>query len=231
MLPTDPTPARGTIAAIILAAGMSRRMGRLKMLLPFGDRPMLARVIESVLAAGESLHITVVTGHEEQEIRAVAVEYTGVVCAHNMFYAVGGMLSSVQTGIRALPGTCTAFLLVLGDQPMVRPETLNALLAAWHPESAPIVVPAYNGKRGHPVLISMRFAAEILALDEKDTLKTLLLRHADRLREFAIDDPATAADIDTPEDYEAALQRWRETEGFSGRRSSISTTSSGNRNS
>jgi molybdenum cofactor cytidylyltransferase len=199
------------MAAVVLAAGMSQRMGRLKMLLPFGDRPMLARVIESVLAAGESLLITVVTGHAEQEIRAVAVEYTGVVCVHNACYERGGMLSSVQTGIRALLETCDAFFLILGDQPMIRPNTLNALQAAWHAESAPIVVPSYHGKRGHPVLISARFIAEVLALGENDTLKTLMLRHEKSLHEIAVDDPATVADIDTPKDYEAALQRWRET--------------------
>ena len=189
---------------------MSRRMGRLKMLLPFGDRPMLARVIESLLESRAASPIIVVTGHAAEEISAVAVEYKDVVRTHNPDYATGGMLSSVKTGVRALPPTSDAFYLVLGDQPMVRPSTLIALRAAWHPESVPIVAPAFQGKRGHPLLISSRLAEEILELGEDDTLKTLIVRKADKVCAVPVDDPATVQDVDTPDDYQAALRQWRE---------------------
>jgi len=204
-------PDRGK-AAIVLAAGMSRRMGRLKMLLPFGGKPMLARVLESLRASRHIFSITVVTGHAEQEIRAAAGEYEGVGWTYNPDHAEGGMLSSIKTGMRALPDSCDAFFLALGDQPMVRPETLDALGEAWNPETAQIVLPAYGGKRGHPVLIARRFAPEILALGEMETLRTLMSRHAERIVEIAVPDPSTVQDVDTPEDYEAALRRWRERE-------------------
>ena len=199
--------------AILLAAGMSRRMGKHKMMLPFGDRPMVARVIDSLLASGIVSGITVVTGHAEQEITELAANYDDVVCVHNPCYAESGMLSSVKIGVLALPPTCVAFFLVLGDQPMVRPETLLALCFEWHSEDAPIVVPSHCGKRGHPVLISSSFVDDILALGESDTLKSLMLSHAKSIREVPVDDPATVHDIDTPEDYEAALRRWRCTGG------------------
>lgn len=205
----DPTITAQT-AALVLAAGLSRRMGRNKMLLPFGGRPMIARVIEGLRAAEKLSSITVVTGHESQEILAAAGEYTDVAFVHNADYIEGGMLSSVQAGVRALPKACDAFFLVLGDQPMVLPETLNALRKAILSGDASIAVPTYSGKRGHPALIARRFANEILMLGANDTLKTLMLRHAEETYHVAVDDPATVHDIDTPEDYEAALLRWRQ---------------------
>ncbi len=196
-------------AAVVLAAGMSRRMGRLKMLLPFGDRPMLGRVIESLQSSGVISHIAVVTGYAEQEIRDVTAEYSGVVCIHNACFANGGMLSSVKAGVAALTESTTAFFLVLGDQPMVRPDTLRAMHAKALADGPLIVTPRCNGKRGHPVLISCRISREILSLGESETLRTLMERHSARISEVAVDDPATILDIDTPADYEAALTRWR----------------------
>ena len=197
------------LAAIVLAAGMSRRMGRLKMLLPFGGKPMLARVIESLVACREIAAIKVVTGHAEQEIRAAIGEYESVLWVYNADHAAGGMLSSVQSGVRTLPASRDAFFLALGDQPMVLPETLEAMTVAWNADIARIVIPTYGGKRGHPVLIATAFSAEILALAEGETLKTLMVRHERAVVEVQVTDPATVQDVDTPEDYEAALRRWQ----------------------
>ena len=183
-------------------------MGRLKMLLPFGGKPMLARAIESLLSCRGIAGIKVVTGHAEQEIRAAIGEYESVQSVYNADHAAGGMLSSVQTGVRALSASREAFFLALGDQPMVRPETLDLLAEAWNAETARIVLPTFGGKRGHPVLISTAFSAEILALGEGETLKTLMIRHEREVVEVPVSDPGTVQDVDTPEDYEAALRRW-----------------------
>jgi molybdenum cofactor cytidylyltransferase len=177
------------------------------MLLPFGDRPLLARVVENLLSVSGISPIVVVTGHNAQEIREAVREYSLNV-AHNPDYAAGGMLSSVQAGARALPADCGAFLLALGDQPGVRPETLQALLAAWRETGAPIARPVYDGKHGHPVLFSARCGPEILALPADATLKDVVARHAADIREVAVNDPAILADIDTPEDYARALRYW-----------------------
>ena len=198
------------MCAIVLAAGKSARMGRPKMLLPFGDRPMLARVIESLRYVDGVFPVIVVTGHNAEEIGAVVVEFSGVECVHNVDSAAGGMLSSVKVGVAALPSDCRAFFLVLGDQPMVQTDTIAEMESAWHRDAAPIVVPAFQGKRGHPVLLSSEFATEILALSDPDTLKTVVSRDADRIRVVEVNDPAVTQDIDTPEDYEAALKRWNE---------------------
>lgn len=188
---------------------MSQRMGRLKPLLPFGDRPMLARVLETFLALPEISPIIVITGHAEKEIRAVIEEYK-VTTAHNPDYATGGMLSSVQTGVRALPASCDAFFLALGDQPMVRPETLRALLAARQTSNAALFLPTFESKRGHPVLFAASCASEILALPADATLKHVVTQHAAETHEIAVSDPAILADVDTPEDYECALRLWKQ---------------------
>jgi molybdenum cofactor cytidylyltransferase len=199
--------ASHSVAAVVLAAGMSRRMGRPKLLLPFGEKPLLARVVENLLSVSDISPIVVVTGHNAQEIREAVREYT-VNTAHNPDYAAGGMLSSVQTGVRALPADGGAFLLALGDQPMVRPDTLRALLSVWRDTGAPIVRPVYDGKHGHPILFSARCGPEILALPAEATLKDAVVRHAADIRDVVVMDPAILADIDTPEDYARALQMW-----------------------
>lgn len=196
------------IAAVVLAAGMSLRMGQLKMLLPFGEKPMLARVVENLLATENISPIVVVTGHAKEEIEAALRVYR-VVRVPNLDYAAGGMLSSVQTGVRALPAGCAAFLLALGDQPMVRPDTLRKLLVAWHQSRAAIVLPTHDGKRGHPVLFSSALILEIIALSAEATLKTVVTRHAAGVEEIPVDDPFVLLDIDTPEDYQRALHLWQ----------------------
>jgi CTP:molybdopterin cytidylyltransferase MocA len=196
------------IAAIVLAAGMSRRMGQLKPLLPFGDKPMLARVLEVVCDNPNIAPILVVTGHAEEEIRPIANIYTPDV-VFNPDYAAGGMLSSVQAGARALPSDCDACFLMLGDQPMVRPQTLRSLAAAWQETQAPITLPTYEGQRGHPVLFAATCLPEILALSGTETLKTVVTRHMDELREVPVSDPSVVMDVDTPEDYERALRFWK----------------------
>lgn len=213
----------GSVAAIVLAAGRSQRMGRLKPLLPFGDRPMLARTLERLLEAGEISPIFVVTGFGAEEIIHSLREYN-LIFVSNPDYAAGEMLSSVQAGARALPEDCAAFLLVLGDQPLVRPATFRALIAAWRETHAPLIAPTYEGRRGHPALFSAACIAEILALPAGETLKTVVARHATQRIEVPVPDPAILMDVDTPEDYELALKVWQAQITDDGRTKSQSST-------
>src|SRR5690242_9158000 len=124
-MPSDPS---GSIAAIVLAAGMSRRMGRFKPLLPFGDRPLIWRVIQGVSETVSN--IIVVSGYHAQELEA-ALAGLNVQFVHNPLYEKGEMLSSVQAGVRSLPANTAAFLVVLGDQPMVEGKTIDSLINSW----------------------------------------------------------------------------------------------------
>ena len=197
------------MAAVVLAAGLSRRMGTPKPLLPFGAAPMVARVVESVVAAGEVSPVIVVTGHERDAVVA-ALAGSDVVHVQNPRYREGEMLSSVQAGVRAVTGKCRAVVLALGDHPAVEPATARLLVDAWRRTDAPVVSPVYAGRGGHPVVISSTLFDEILRLDESESLKTLMRRHEREILNLDVTDPGVVADVDTPEDYQQALRAWRQ---------------------
>lgn len=205
------------IAAVVLAAGMSRRMGQPKALLPLGGMPMIARVVEPLGVIEAIDPIVVVTGHQANEVvdslGGAAVEFV-----HNPDYEVGGMLSSVKAGCRAVAQRCCAFFLVLGDQPLVEPSTYRELLSGdtglWpvravaHGQAAlgAMVQPTFDGRGGHPILLSSECIDGILALPDDGTLKDFTARID--ATEIPVDDPGVLADIDTPQDYDLAVQKF-----------------------
>ena len=194
---------RRRVAAVVLAAGESRRMGRNKLLLPWGDTTVLGLTIANALASGV-MEVMVVVGHEGEAVARVA-EAQGVgAILWNKDYAKG-MLTSVQTAIRHLPPTIEAILVMLGDQPMVEPNVFDALLAAYAASPLGFVAPSHHGQRGNPVLIDRRHFAELLALPPEAAPRHLLQRHPDDLLTIEVDTAAVLHDLDRPEDYE----RWR----------------------
>jgi molybdenum cofactor cytidylyltransferase len=186
------------ISTIILAAGMSRRMGRHKALLPVGDRAMIAHVVDRF-----SPSIYVVTGFESKRVEQ-ALRDRDVTFVHNPNYHAGGMLSSIQLGVRAARNS-KAFFISLGDQPFISSHTLREMRTTFESSDALVILPTYKGKRGHPVLISSAFADEILSLAPDQTLRDFIKRHSHETREIEVDDPAVVQDIDTPEDYARLL--------------------------
>lgn len=200
----SPSHHEPPIAAVILAAGLSRRMGALKPLLPLVGRPMIVRVVETFVAC-EVRPILLVTGHEAQQVQQ-AVAGTGVVCVHNPRYAQD-MLTSVQAGVAALPKDIGAFFVALGDQPGVRSKTIGQMMRTWRERRPMLVRPVLQGRHGHPVLFSAELAGEILALRPGQTLKTVVQQHHSRALECHVDDAGVVEDVDTPEDYERAKGR------------------------
>ena len=195
------------VAVIVLAAGESRRMGRNKLLLPWGNTTVLGQTLSNVSAGG--FHdVIVVTGHEAEDVEAVAGHFNPVRLLDNSDYAKG-MLTSVQAGVRALPDNVEAALIVLGDQPLIGPATLQALMAAYAAGPQGLVAPVYRGRRGNPVLIDRCYFAELLALPPAAAPRLLLERHTDDLRLLEVTDEAILHDLDRREDYE----RWRPKEG------------------
>jgi molybdenum cofactor cytidylyltransferase len=202
------------IAAIVLAAGMSRRMGRPKALLPLGGLPMIVRVVEPMLATGFIDPIAVVTGYQREQVIG-AMDGCDVQFAHNPDYERGEMLSSVKVGCCAVEGRCDAFFLALGDQPLVEVETYHALINGdmglrpmpHGPARVTMIQPNFDGRRGHPILFSCDCIPEILSLPLDATLKTFTQRI--EAHEIEVDDPGVVTDIDTPEDYERAVEQFR----------------------
>jgi molybdenum cofactor cytidylyltransferase len=197
------------ITAILLAAGESRRMGQPKLLLPWGETSVLGQVV-AMFAAGLSTdtaagyEILVVTGGArelvEADVMRLAERYP-LRSVYNPEYAQGGMVSSIQAGLAALgPGTRAA-LIGLGDQPQVREETVRRICAAYVQKEAPIVIPSFQGRRGHPWLATKPFWPEILALPPSVSPRQFLNAHAGQI-EYVAADQSILQDLDTPEDYQ-----------------------------
>ena len=184
--------------AIILAAGESRRMGSPKMLLPFNGTTVIGQVIENVLAAGV-IDTLVIAGADREEIIKAVKSYPVQHSYNDNFRS--GMLSSVQCGFAFLPDHCHAALIMPGDQPMISAMEIKKVMEAWKESGKGIVMPVYNGKRGHPLVVDMKYRAEVLSLPEEDGLRALAVRHPDDVIEAETDDQSVLRDIDTREDY------------------------------
>ncbi len=190
------TAARQT-AAIILTAGESRRMGRVKAYLPFRNGTFL-----SVLADTFSpfCHpVLAVFGYDGENLASQAPAQ--VLTTINTDYQFG-MLTSLQAGLRALP-TIDRVLFTLVDHPAVSPETLHALLAS----DAAIAIPRVNGKRGHPVLINAEIARQFLQEPIFAKVRDTIDRNAALIRYIDVEDTSIHDDIDDPALYQALLAR------------------------
>jgi molybdenum cofactor cytidylyltransferase len=190
------------ISGVILAAGLSTRMGEPKQLLPFGDSTMIETVIDNMLAS--KLHeVIVVLGHEAERIRA-KIRRKPVRMVKNPDYEQG-MLTSVQCGVRAISEFADAFALTLVDLPLIAAGLVNLVIDAYIQTDSGIVMPSYNYRRGHPVIFNRRYAADILALDdESGGVRTLYKKYADDIHYVVVDTDRILMDIDNREDYENA---------------------------
>lgn len=188
--------------AIVLAAGLSSRMGVQKLLLPFGGKTVIAHIVDQLLAStvGE---VHVVVGHQAERI---SMELSGrtVSIVKNPNYK-SGMLSSVRCGLQSLPEKCRAVMVVLGDQPSITTGLIDKMLQSFAATDKSILVPLYKGKRGHPILFSSLYRNEILTHYGDMGLRGLLLGHSDDIFELAVSTASVLCDMDCPEDYRREL--------------------------
>lgn len=185
----------GTIAAIILAAGRSTRMGTNKLIADIGGKPMVRRVAEAALESAAA-PVLVVTGHQEADVR-IALTGLDVILVHNPNYAQG-LSTSLKAGIAAMPTSVAGALVLLGDMPQIAPRHLDQLIAA-HRDRAVIIVPAHAGKRGNPVLWPRAFFPAMLALEGDAGAKRLLAANAACVQEVDLGTEAIFLDVDTAE--------------------------------
>jgi len=192
------------ICAVVLAAGRSQRMGTQKLLLPVGGQPLIARIIDQVLASSVDC-VLVVTGADTDRIAAaLAGRSVTFVVNHD---PQGEMLTSVRCGLAALPPQCTAALIVLGDQPGVTAEVLERLLQAFPAAGRGIVVPTAQGRRGHPLLVALHYRDELLTQYDAVGLRGLLQAHPEDVLEVEVGAPGILEDLDTPQDFQR-LGEW-----------------------
>ncbi|MEZ4701983.1 MAG: nucleotidyltransferase family protein [Rhodothermales bacterium] len=186
------------VSGILLAAGLSSRMGEAnKLLMPLGGLPL---VLHAARALGEAPlgECMAVVGHEGDQVGSV-LQGVALRCVPNAGYA-SGMTSSIQAGVRAASESADGYLIMLGDMPLVRPATLALLVDAL--EAGGIVVPVYRGTRGNPVLFSSAYRDEILAHEEPEGCRGILKRHAARVVEVPVDDEGVLRDVDTENAFE-----------------------------
>ena len=188
------TPA---VAAVVLAAGRSTRMGaQNKLLADLSGRPMVRVVTETALGS-RARPVLVVTGHMAAEVGA-GLAGLGVTIVANPDYATG-LASSVKAGIRAVPADCHGALILLGDMPRLTALHLDTLIDAFAAAPERVVVPVHRGRQGNPVLWPRRFFPELLQLDGDAGARRLLKTYRAEVQEVALDSTAILLDIDTPD--------------------------------
>lgn len=200
---TQPAPDlryRGrVISGIVLAGGTSSRLGQPKQLLELSGRPVLQHVLEAAGAAGLD-EIVVVLGHVAEEVAAALTLPPGARTVVNPDYATG-QASSLRAGLSALDTRSGAALILLGDQPGMRPADIRAVAAAYLAGAGPVVQGRYQGRPGHPVLFDRQVWPELAAVDGDKGARDVIKAHPDWVVRVDLDGEAPP-DLDTLEDYD-----------------------------
>ena len=190
------------VAAILLAAGQSRRMGAFKPLLPFGETTVIGSCIANLREAGVD-DVVVVVGHRGKEIREL-LRHADVQFATNPDPDTE-MSASIACGASEISRAARAIVITPADHPAFDAETIRAIIARWK-SGARLVQPEYRGRGGHPILIDADYLKDLLHLDPDRGLRGFFIDHADEVVRLPVQSPYIARDIDTWEDYLALHQ-------------------------
>jgi molybdenum cofactor cytidylyltransferase len=185
------------LEGILLAAGESRRMGYPKPLLKIGGETFIEHIAESMLAVLPRL--VIVLGAHSDRVRAAIPRDDRIVIVENPNYS-RGQLSSLKVGLCALQADATGALVHLGDHPMVRVETFQAIVDSYNQLDQPIVIARHEGHRGHPVVFDRAIFAELQSAPEEEGARHVVNVNASRVAYVDLDDPGIKLDLDTPSD-------------------------------
>lgn len=198
---------KARVGAILLAAGVSRRMGTCKQLLPLGGKTVIAHCLEALLAGGAE-EVVVVVGPQgdavAEEVKDYPLTVVRIVIPH------GDMAASALAGRDSLSTGMSGALITLCDYPLVSPRTMELLSAHHAEEPDSIIIPLHEGRKGHPVLFPRHVLGE---LDRSRTLRDLVRASPDRVRLVEVCDPGVLIDMDTPEEYRKVSAFYRERPG------------------
>lgn len=193
-----------SLAAVILAAGLSRRMGQPKMLLPWGATSVLGQVV-TILAQAGATELVVVSGGAWRAVEAEVARLAGdfpVRAVFNAQFEAGEMISSLKTGLAALSSQSEAALIGLGDQPQLSLDSARRVVSAWETSRARLILPSFQFRRGHPWLVARELWIELgAAHTARDFLQA---RPAEIM--YVDCDESVLKDLDTPDDYTKALK-------------------------
>lgn len=189
---------RKKVSAVILAAGKSTRMGQQKLLMPYQNSTIIKSIVDKSLNSS-AVQTIVVLGSHKDEIKKELNNYN-VNFIENKLFEIG-MLSSIQAGLSAVDKKSDGILVLLGDQPMVSEIIINQLITSFQKTTKGLIIPTYNGKRGHPVLIHSKYKDSIHQLNTAIGLRELFLNNGKDILEVEVQSDSILKDIDTPEDY------------------------------
>ena len=189
---------------ILVAAGMSSRMGDFKPLLPYRNTTIIQAGIENLQNAGVE-EIIVVVGHRGQEIEAVIHSMKHVKVVFNPNYAKGDMLESIQLGLRQIKKSNAVYLMP-ADMPAIAVETFVKVWSCLEKSGAAVVFPILQGRKKHPVLVGKSCFKSILEFKEDGGLRMVLEKHEKQTQYISVTDQACGMDIDTPADYQKLLE-------------------------
>lgn len=185
------------IAALILAAGRSTRMGANKLLEILHEKPLVRHVTDAARASHAS-PLIIVTGHEREKLSASLLDIDATFI-DNPLYAEG-LSTSLRAGLAAVPKECAGVVILLGDMPLVSPEIINTLIAAAPTGTAKLaLVPVFNGEWGNPVVLMRDAFADVSALTGDAGARKYLMQHRDQVFEVPVNDASVLVDLDTPE--------------------------------
>lgn len=190
--------SRKMISGIILAAGESRRMGRPKLLLPWGKTTILEKVVDNYLKANIS-ELVVVVGANQESIREILISKP-VVIVENAQY-LEGMGTSIGKGVHAAADQAEGYLVGLGDQPLITSEIIDALITVFLEEHPGIALCSYRKQQGHPVIFARKFRQALCELKGDMGGRTIISQHGAEVKYVDIGSEAILVDIDTPDDY------------------------------
>ena len=192
------------VFAILLAAGESSRMGQLKALLPWRGVTLLEHQIRSLIDAGV-YHVVVVLGHDANVLKPIVESADGAHWVLNGDYREG-KTTSIKSGMSDLIASCAKHVVLLSvDQPR-RSDTVRTLLERHTSSLNKMTIPTYRGKGGHPIILSGAVLPEVMKIEEETQgLLAVVRQHADETDRFEIDDSSLVWDLNTPEQYEQAL--------------------------
>lgn len=189
------------VSAMLLAAGSSRRMGQTKQLLPLDDKPVIGCCVDALLAAHISDIVVVVSGPDN----GIAAVLRGlpVTLAVNAV-PDSDMAESVRSGLPALDRSSSGVLICLSDHPLVKPATILALIAEHRKAPDTIIIPCFDGRRGHPSLFPKKALQELYTAG---TLREIVRKDPQRVRTIDRDDEGIVLDMDTPAEYQDIVER------------------------
>lgn len=189
------------ISALLLAAGKGERMGEVKQLLSLGEKRMIEAALDN-LQGSRCDEIIVVLGFAAGEIRPLVEGRERVKVVINPQFEEG-MSTSIQQGLREVNSRATGILIALADQPFIPPDVINELIEGFATGAQGIVLPVYEGRRGHPVILDRKkYERELLALQGDVGGKEIVGKHPEDVLEIVVDSKGVLIDIDAPEDYQ-----------------------------